>query len=419
VSARLKGELIHPNRAGVLVGLRFSPDSKRLIAGDYPGGVVVVWDVATGKQLTSIETGYGYRGGTEYFHVAPDWNLVYAAREKRKATRLVKDGKPVMHLDCTGDVRAWDLATGALRETYQHTPPRGMSAMVLSPDGTTFATFEELSGDRDAGLPSASSVWNVKTRQSSPLSHGLDAWSVYSPDCKTLAGAARMPGDLATAIKLFDVSPTKLKLSIPMQEKNVTVGYLLFSPDSKQLVGQVRVEIKNGVNWLKFWDTATGQETASFEAPRNTTFLWMAFSPDGRTLAVSNWREERGKLFLFDTVGKRLVKTLVLAEAAKGNYMFAGEPAFSPDGKWLALTTQEMPPPKRDEVDPLDMEQPRIHLIDVAAGEVRETLIVPQGFPRSACFSPDGRTLATPGHGKVLLWDLTKPPESRQRAQRH
>ena len=77
VSPRLKQELIHPNRGSVLAGLRFSADGKRLIAGDYPGGVVVVWEVAGGKQLTSVETGYGYRNGAEYFSVAPDWKSLY------------------------------------------------------------------------------------------------------------------------------------------------------------------------------------------------------------------------------------------------------------------------------------------------------------------------------------------------------
>src|SRR5262245_35100514 len=73
VSSRLKGELIHPNRTAAIFGVRYSPDGKRLIAGDYPGGVVVVWDVATGKQLTKIETGPRYRGWIDYFFVAPDW----------------------------------------------------------------------------------------------------------------------------------------------------------------------------------------------------------------------------------------------------------------------------------------------------------------------------------------------------------
>ena len=34
--ARLKGELIHPDWAEFLVGARFSPDGRRLIAGDCP-----------------------------------------------------------------------------------------------------------------------------------------------------------------------------------------------------------------------------------------------------------------------------------------------------------------------------------------------------------------------------------------------
>jgi hypothetical protein len=57
-----------------------------------------------------------------------------------------------------------------------------------------------------------------------------------------------------------------------------------------------------------------------------------------------------------------------------------------------------------------DLPQPRIHLIDAATGEIRETLVSPQCFAISAAFSPDGKTLATSGEGRVLLWDLPAPP---------
>ena len=60
---------------------------------------------------------------------------------------------------------------------------------------------------------------------------------------------------------------------------------------------------------------------------------------------------------------------------------------------------------------PCHVPQPRIHLIEVATGEIRETMIAPQSFSNAACLRPDGRMLATGGHGRVLLWDMTKMPE--------
>jgi hypothetical protein len=64
-----------------------------------------------------------------------------------------------------------------------------------------------------------------------------------------------------------------------------------------------------------------------------------------------------------------------------------------------------------DDLDARDLPQPRIHLIETATGAIRETMIAPLSFSNNACFSPDGRTLATDGLGRVLLWDMTKVPD--------
>src|SRR5262249_10635183 len=128
--------------------------------------------------------------------------------------------------------------------------------------------------------------------------------------------------------------------------------------------------------------------------------------PDGRTLAVTTTRGEQGKLLLFDVPARKLRKTLLFGEKAHVSNM-----AFSPDGKWIAVPTQVMPDvPRGTELTPDDFPQPRLHLVEAATGAVRETMTLPQGFTRSVCFSPDGKTLAAGGYGRVLLLDLAKPP---------
>src|SRR5690242_18400030 len=84
VSSRLQGELIHPNTTGMLQGLRFSPDGKRVVAGDGSAGIIQFWDVAGRKPVTTIEAGKtttergGARGGGASFALSPDWQKLYA-----------------------------------------------------------------------------------------------------------------------------------------------------------------------------------------------------------------------------------------------------------------------------------------------------------------------------------------------------
>jgi WD40 repeat protein len=403
VSTRLKGSLIHPNKKAVLYGLRYSPDGKRIIAGDYPGGVLQVWDTVAGKQLAKIETGSGYRAFQDYFFLSPEWKTVYEAQLKGKPT-LIKSGKKRTREEFEGAMRAWSLDTGELRHTFEHDPPRGIFGMVLSPDGATLATFEQVPGESEDEAKASASLWDVKTRQYRLLPEGRYG-AVFAPDGKTLATPADTDGGRRNMVSLLDVATAKVKAAIPIALKGAVLQSIAYSPDGNVLVGQV---FKPGESWLKLWDPATGQEVASFECPKNDLFqndmfLWMAFSPDSRTLAVTNWRGEPGKLFVFDLPSRKLVKTVILAEKGR-----VGALAFSPDGKWMAATTQSVLSIDLGQGEPNveDLPQPRIHLVDAAACQVRETIVAPQGVPASVCFSPDGKTLASGGHGRVLLWDL-------------
>jgi WD40 repeat protein len=412
VSRGIRRELIHLNKTSDLGDVRFSGDGKRLIAGDYPGGVVAVWDVESGKRTTTIETGYGYRGSLHYFSVTPDWYALYVSRPgKNKIDRVEMNGKPMNRWEFDGAVRSWELATGKLLKILQHDPPRYLNHGLLSPDGNYFLTSEELPGTHEKHPPRSVSLWNTRNGKYIDLGKNIDTYGVFSPDSRLLACSTVNSDGHATALTLLDTTTGKPNLTIPVKEPNAWVSVSKFSPDGQFILVGYQVFDK-AKDWKSFQyrfevlETTTGKVVASLAAPKNEG-LPAYFSPDGRTLVANNWRGKEPKLLLFSVPENRVLKTIILGNETKGERLIAGEPAFRPDGKRLAIVTQIFPDTRDDDIDARDMPQPRVHLIDVSSGEIRTTLVAPQSFSRNVCFSPDGQSLAVGSHGRVLLWDVS------------
>jgi WD40 repeat protein len=371
--------------------------------------VVVIWDVATGKRLMTLETDSGYRGTLDYFFISPDWRRLFAWREKRKAERLEQDGKPMVRWTFDGAVRVWDLATGQVVRTYQHQPPRNIRMLRLSPDGTKFVTFEDMPGLYERGrLKSVVSLWDVKTGQYRTLPDGLAAGGTFSPDGRTLAAVTNQNGQSRS--KLFDTITGRETLSLPGADNNAQGWVAGFSQDGRLVFGVERAKMgKAGSPGLyKWWDAATGGEVTSFPGDKDDAQAGPCLSPDGRRLAAFTWLGQEGQVFLYSVPEKRLLRTVPFGQNMKGTRLIPTGPVFSPDGRWLAIMSQSLPEDVNDDTEAFDVPQPRITLIETAGGEVRETVVAPQAFSRSLCFSPDGRTLAVGGYGRVLLWDLTK-----------
>jgi WD40 repeat protein len=282
--------------------------------------------------------------------------------------------------------------------------------MWLSPDGRQFATYEELPGEREGAPMRASTLWDVRTRQSRSLPDLMFmGMGCFSPDGRRLVGSRSDDDRITTAVELVDTATAAVVDSIPVISKlSSTVPYG-FSPDGQfvLLSQQVYPARRDYSNWqfsLKIWDLKSRQETLIFapEKPEDA-LTYPKYSKDGRMLSAVSYGRGEDKVFLFDLPQRRLTKIIVPAEKA----MIRGSAPFSPDGRWLAVVTQVIPEKDLRERSPERVAQPRIHVIDAASGEIRETLIAPPGFPASACFSPDGKTLATGGRGKVHLWDVS------------
>jgi WD40 repeat protein len=415
ISERLVRELAHPNSdASFLVGLQFSPDGRRLIAGDYPGGVVATWDVENGRMLTSIETGKGYRGSAEYFFVSSDWQTLFGSREgPRDYERIEQHGKKLYRWTFDGDIRTWDLQSGRLKTTYKHQPPHWVRALDVSPDGKRFVTLDEAPGVSEARGKLTGTLWDAASGKQLPLPSNWQSAGQFSPDGRTIVGSIGDDLGYTQELKVFDATTGWEKRSIPIADKNTTCLVSAFSPDGRLMAGGYYVydapkKWDSWRCWLKVWDCESGREIASFAGAPDESFYNARFSPDGGMLISANQQGEQAKIHFFRIAENRLEKSLVLANRKKGDRILISKPEFSPDGQWLALTTQGVPETTGGkEVDIKDVEQPRIHVIDMTTREISATLIGPPAFTRSLCFSPDGQTLASGGHGKVLLWNLS------------
>jgi RNA polymerase sigma factor (sigma-70 family) len=151
-----------------------------------------------------------------------------------------------------------------------------------------------------------------------------------------------------------------------------------FSPDGKTLA--VR-------NWdaVLLYDAATGRQRSRL--PVSIQFLMghtLAFAPDGKTLAFES---RVGTIVLWDLVNQKQRGALAVSPADR---MSEGALAFSPDGKLLAALDQSN----------------TVCLFDVATGRVLHRVGGGIGQVADLAFSPDGRSLALGSFHLDQIWDV-------------
>jgi WD40 repeat protein len=123
----------------------------------------------------------------------------------------------------------------------------------------------------------------------------------------------------------------------------------------------------------------------------------LAFSPDGKTLAV----QVRSDVELIDVEKGRTFQMLRAPESDSEQDVAGCGLSFSADGAVLA--------------DALDNN--RVRLWDVASGKVATTLFIPDREQPIPLFSPDGRFLAVAGHRRTMIYELRLPELQTTMAQ--
>ncbi|MGW2706238.1 WD40 repeat domain-containing serine/threonine protein kinase [Streptomyces sp. NPDC001340] len=216
-------------------------------------------------------------------------------------------------------------------------------------------------------------------------------------DRKDAGGSPGATATSATSTRKASASPAGL--SHPRATfKSAGAWSLTFSPDGRTLAGIGYDENSSPKSFIRLSDAVSGHTIATL-AKGDLNYTSLALNKDGGILAASAKKWERGQVQLWDVATRRV--TAVFDGYGEGCTV-----AFSPDGKTLAISGQK---------DLTDHYRVFIQLRDVATRRVTggfNTGSAGDLTPTAMAFSPDGKYLATGSSDKkVSLWNVAEGRE--------
>jgi RNA polymerase sigma factor (sigma-70 family) len=249
-----RDDSMNPAMAGQLA---VSPDGKlaAVVRGDE---VVVVWDVAAGKEV------YRFRASSVAF--SPDGKLIACGGRGMTAADLNQ-----------GVIRLYDRATGKeLRECRGHLTQ--VRSVAFTPDSKTLVSrgivlFGARFGDPGENETKFVRVWDVATGKERKSLPGVQAINglALAPDARTTASFALVGNTVALVETATGGQRGQL------QGHTETVFDAAFSPDHRLLA----TASMDGT--VRLWDVFSGKEVGKLEGHRSWV-LAVAFSPDGTRL---------------------------------------------------------------------------------------------------------------------------------------
>jgi WD40 repeat protein len=285
----------------------FSPDGQ-ILATSSVDSTVKLWRVPDGKLLRTLP----HPEGVTSIAFSPDGTQIVSGSYDSK-------------------VRVWRLSDGALSRTLAGHVGTVWS-VAFSPDGTLIASSGE---DRTVKLWRASDGALTNTLKG----HTLNVWSIaFSPNGQLLAS-----GSFDKTIKLWRVDTGALVRTLTGSKEAVV--HIDFSPDG-QLIASGGDDTQ-----IRLWRVADGTIARTLSGSDHVYSV--AFSRDGKWLVSGGrargnlatlWQQMFGNRMLGGngkTVRLWRVNDGTLQQELSGHSDDVGSVAISPDGKWLASSSED------------------------------------------------------------------------------
>jgi WD40 repeat protein/serine/threonine protein kinase len=277
--------------------VRFSPDGRRLASSSYEG-LVQLWDARTGEGQFTFRGNHTRVGEVAF---SPDGRRLAAVA-----------GHLAVYPD--QEVKVWDTHTG--KEILSlHGHVGGLRGVAFSPDGRRLAS---------AGLDQTVKVWDATTGQAvlTLRGHIDDVLGVaFSPDGHRLASAS-----VDRTVRIWDATPVEREAGpeyLTLRGHSGAVTDVAFHPADGRTLASAGTD-----GTVRVWDFWSGRLLSTLPESPSAFGLGVAYSPDGRRLAVVNGDRPHVKVWDIATA-KEIC-----------NFVDGGDPvlcaAFSPDGRHVA-----------------------------------------------------------------------------------
>lgn len=318
-----------------------------------------------------LPIGAAMRLGTVRFRQAPFIKHIVYSKDSRL---ILTDNEQRL-------VQVWDARDGRkLRQLDLGLD--NIRDFTLSPDGRTIAAAgyrvepEQNRADFELTFTDLATGQTLR-RIDFDDPNGLET-IVYAPDGKSVATISGNSGK--GILRLWEVASGKPLRKELLGEQTRTP--FAFSPQAEGLVLAFADD-----RAVHLRDLTNGEETRTIAVDGIPGVTGLAFSPDGKTLAIGISGVESEVVLRKVDDGALVWRFNKMEPVAKVSV------AFAPDGKTLAATGPTAGPPLR---------------LDAATGKKMNTFSGSGPTIGSVAFSPDGGTVATTGDRQALhLWDLT------------